>query len=162
MNKSANIFAPARRSLRPARPVRNIPVAKEPVFTLEFFVCFVSFTMLLYSAAAGTYAIALFLAPWSLIIMKRFFSFPQLLRKSWPLLILPAWAIASILWSIEPAWTLRASLEFTATVMVGILAAYCVPPRVLIASLLCAYAVIVLACMAKPETLGAIAAHTPI
>lgn len=162
MSKPANIFAPPRRSLRTSRAVKKVAAPKEPIFTLEYFVCFFSFTMLLYSSVAGTKAIIGFLVPWSLIILKRFFSIPHVLQKSWPLLLLPAWSTASALWSVEPAWSFRSGLEFFLTVAVGILAAYCIKPKTLIIGLLSALMVIALICVAQPGTLAAASENSPV
>ncbi|MCU0791043.1 MAG: O-antigen ligase family protein [Nitratireductor sp.] len=47
-------------------------------------------------------------------------SFPEILRQSWPLLLLPALAIASIAWSSDPALTLRRAIAFAGTVLFGL------------------------------------------
>jgi exopolysaccharide production protein ExoQ len=100
--------------------------------------CFLSFLGLELIQAFGTLATILFLAPWVIIIAPRPNQFSLAVIWNWPLLVFPGFAILSVLWSRDPAWSLRNSIEYLVTILIGIAAANCVNRRTLINALMIA------------------------
>ena len=52
----------------------------------------------------------------------------QILRRCWPMLALPAFAMLSSLWSVYPALTLRAAIAYALTSLLGLAVAVYLPP----------------------------------
>jgi len=136
-----------RQSVLPAGLVR----AKRATADMTGWVLtFLSFTMLLlnqWSIAVGLpglpmVMIILFLLPWLWIILRQpSFALHNIL-SNFPLLALPLLALTSATWSNYPAWSARAGTQFVATTIVGIVAATCIKPRLLLSALLCALALV--------------------
>jgi exopolysaccharide production protein ExoQ len=107
--------------------------------------CFCSFLGLQLNQRYGMPAAVIFLAPWLLLIVQRL---PRLMNEILQhnlLLLSPAFAILSTVWSAEPPWTMRAGIQYLATVVIGIAAGTLVKRRHLLTSLLAALAVVTLA-----------------
>lgn len=62
---------------------------------------------------------------------------------AWPILLLPAIAVASVLWSSQPGLTVRIGLEYAVTVLAATVIAARTPPKTLI-HLVCAVCTVVL------------------
>jgi exopolysaccharide production protein ExoQ len=107
--------------------------------------CFISWSGLLLNQRYGMPAAAIFLAPWLLLILRQVPRLlPQIISHNL-LLWSPAWAILSTVWSAEPPWTMRAGIQYLATVVVGIAAGTLVARRQLLTSLLAALAMVTVA-----------------
>jgi exopolysaccharide production protein ExoQ len=89
-----------------------------------------------------TVVVALFMLPWTLIILRQPSTALRSIFLNWPLIILPGLALSSAVWSDYPLWSLRAGAQFVATTVIGIVAGYCVMPRALLSALLSALAFI--------------------
>jgi len=146
MDKPVNPYAPVRRPK--ALPAgKDDSSRKQPLFPLEFWVCFVSFSMLSLSSLWGTLAIVGFLAPWGLIVLRQSQNVQRGILKNWPLLLLPTLVIVSTAWSDEPRSSLRGGVEEAVTIAIGIMAGYCIKPKTLIAALLSMLILIAVACL---------------
>jgi exopolysaccharide production protein ExoQ len=111
---------------------------KQPAFTLDFFLCFVSFLSLMLNTVLGMWAIIGFMTPWLIVFIRKSSAAHRGAVANWPLLLFPTLAALSTVWSDDPSWTMKASVELFATVAIGIMAGCCVRPRSLIAALLMA------------------------
>jgi O-antigen ligase len=112
-------------------------------FWFEYSMCCFSFTSLLLNDLLATVAIIGFLLPWFLIAVLRLRSCVAGIRAHYALLFFPMYALLSTLWSDDRLWTMKASLEFLVTVLVGICAGSVIKPRILLDSLLTSLGVIV-------------------
>jgi exopolysaccharide production protein ExoQ len=112
------------------------------IFNVAWFACFFSLLMLGLNARLGAAAAALFLLPWSFLVIRA----PQLaLAKTLenaPLFLLPGLALLSTTWSQYPETSLRASIQFLVTVEIAILAGSLTNPRTFVSALLHALTVI--------------------
>jgi exopolysaccharide production protein ExoQ len=81
-----------------------------------------------------------FLMPWVVVVVRQPNAVLSGFVRNWPLLVLPALALMSTTWSGYPDWTLRAAAQYGATVAVGVLAASCVQPRIVLSALFFAMA----------------------
>lgn len=116
----------------------------------DWLVCFFSFTMLLLISWSGnqpgssttTIIVLLFLAPWGWIVVRQPGTALQSILHNWLLIALPLLSVASALWSDYPAGSLRAGAQYLATTFIGIWAACCIKPRVLMPALLSALALL--------------------
>jgi len=147
MNKVHNIYTPVLRSPK-TRPAGIAAAPRQRAHILDFFVCFFSFSMLLLSNMWGLPAILGFLAPWLLIVLRNFQEAQRAISKNWPLFLLPALTILSTAWSDAPQTSLKGGFEFAATVAIGILAGWCIKPRVFLTSLLSTFILIAICCLA--------------
>jgi exopolysaccharide production protein ExoQ len=77
----------------------------------------------------------MFMAPWGVLILIQPNRVINDIFQNWPLMLLPTLALLSTAWSDYPSWTLRASLEFAATTVIGILAGRRIAPRTFLAAL---------------------------
>jgi exopolysaccharide production protein ExoQ len=73
-------------------------------------------------------------------------------RELWPLVLLPAWAMASVLWSSDPLGSARYSLQLALTCYAGVAIAQLVSPRLFVALLFAATLVFGLVCIASHRT----------
>jgi exopolysaccharide production protein ExoQ len=92
----------------------------------------------------GTVAILFFLLPWAFVAARQPSTAVLGIYRNLPLLALPFLALLSTSWSDYPDLTLRASIQFIVTTIVGIMAGYCVKPRHLISALFSALALVTL------------------
>ncbi|MGO9483122.1 MAG: O-antigen ligase family protein [Rhodomicrobium sp.] len=110
---------------------------------MDWVACFVSLLMLGLLARLGSVAAALFILPWLLLAARS----PQLawvkLSQNALFLILPALAIISVTWSQFPEITLRLSIQFLLTCIIGIWAGSLIHPVTFTSALLCALTAIV-------------------
>jgi exopolysaccharide production protein ExoQ len=114
----------------------------------EWLICFVSFTMLLlisWSASqpgqvTTTFVVLLFLAPWSWIVIRKPSEAFRSIFQNWILVALPLLSLVSTLWSDYPAVSLKGGAQYLVTTFIGILAGYCIKPRILMSALLSALA----------------------
>ena len=114
----------------------------------DWLVCFVSFTMLLLISWSGaqpggsttTIIVLLFLAPWGWIVVRQPSTALQSILHNWLLIALPLLSVTSALWSDSPAGSLKGGAQYLVTTFIGIWAACCIKPRVLMAALLSALA----------------------
>ena len=111
---------------------------KEPFNLFDFFICFFSFFALLLNHLFGMMAIVCFIAPWALVFLRNRNLAIRAIIINWPMLLLPAFAALSTIWSDDPKWTLKASIELGLTAIIGILAGGRLQPRSLITGLLTA------------------------
>lgn len=73
----------------------------------------------LFSYALGSKAALVILALMPIYFAVRFRNVPRLLAVTGPVLLLPGFAMASAIWSIEPGTTLYYGFQYLVTVMVG-------------------------------------------
>ena len=114
----------------------------------DWLICFVSFTMLLLISWSGTQPggstttiiVLLFLAPWGWIVVRQPSTALQSILHNWLLIALPLLSVTSALWSDDPAGSLKAGAQYLVTTFIGIWAACCIKPRVLMSALLSALA----------------------
>jgi exopolysaccharide production protein ExoQ len=116
--------------------------------------CFVSFLGLQSIQFVGTLGVIGFLAPWAFILAPRFPSFVGWLIRDRLMLALPILATMSTLWSTNPSGSLRAGLEYGATVCIGIAAARCVSRRAILTSLMVAQAILTAASLLAARVPG--------
>jgi exopolysaccharide production protein ExoQ len=111
---------------------------------LDWPLAFFSFTTLLLVTQLATAAVALFLLAWILIAFKaREAAIEAVIRNAW-LLLLPAFAVLSTMWSDSPELTFRAAVQCGVTTLIGIWAGTLLKPRLMVSSLLAALTFIVL------------------
>jgi exopolysaccharide production protein ExoQ len=110
--------------------------------------CFASLTALLFQTAAMNFSIPggatglvlLFLILSSFIGLRLPHAAFDDIVRNWPLLVLPAIAVTSTVWSDYPDWSLRAGIQFLMTVIIGVIMGSCVKPRAMISALFLALA----------------------
>jgi exopolysaccharide production protein ExoQ len=116
----------------------------------QWLLCFASFTFLLvqtaalyYSIPGGTIGVVVLFLILSIFTGLRLphVAFHDIVRN-WPLLVLPAIAMTSALWSDYPEWSLRAGIQFLITVIIGVIMGSCVKPRAMISALFSALALV--------------------
>jgi exopolysaccharide production protein ExoQ len=86
----------------------------------------------------------MFLAPWAVVSLIQPNRVVNDIFENWPLMLLPMLAVLSTAWSDYPSWTLKASLEFAATILIGIMAGRRIKPRAFLAALFSALLPIVI------------------
>lgn len=106
--------------------------------------CFCSFLGLQLNEKYGMPAAALFLAPWMLMILWRIPRMAEFVLKDWLVLVSPSFATLSALWSSDPPWTMRAGIQYGATVIVGVAAARLVNRRIVLTSMMTALTVVMI------------------
>ncbi len=110
---------------------------------VDWIACFVSLLMLGLLARLGSVAAALFILPWLLLAARS----PHLawvkLSQNALFLIFPTLAIISVTWSQFPEVTLRLSIQFLLTCIIGIWAGSLIRPVTFASALLCALTAIV-------------------
>lgn len=79
----------------------------------------VAATAVLFSYTFGAKAAAMMLLLMPVYFAARFRTAPRMLAAIAPILLLPAFALLSALWSIEPDTTLRYGFQYLVTVMIG-------------------------------------------
>lgn len=88
---------------------------------VDLCLCALAVTVLMNNNVLGPLAPILFL---SLIVAYCFVNFQRLyivLASSWPLLLLPLFALCSIFWSVYPEYSLRYGLYFLMTIAMGVI-----------------------------------------
>ncbi|MGO8952370.1 MAG: O-antigen ligase family protein [Rhodomicrobium sp.] len=114
------------------------------IFSVAWFTCFLSLFMLALIARLGGAAAALFLFPWSILVIRA----PQLALaktiENSPLFLLPGLALLSTAWSQYPEMSLRASIQFLLTVEIAILAGSLTNPRTFVSALFSALTAIMI------------------
>jgi exopolysaccharide production protein ExoQ len=125
------------------KPARRLVGAVDRGAAWQWPLCFASLTLLLFQTAAISYSITggatglivLFLLLSSFIGLRLpHVAFDDIVRN-WPLLVLPAIAVTSAVWSDYPAWSLKAGIQFLVTVILGVIMGSCVKPRAMISAL---------------------------
>ncbi len=102
---------------------------------IDWLVCFTSLLSLLLITQLGAVGALFFLLPWSLIVAKDpLRAFEAMARNAW-LLVLPIFALTSVLWSDYPSATLRSAIQFLLTIIIGVLAGSCIRPRIFLSAL---------------------------
>jgi len=135
-----------RNSPQPPGPVRQriLTPKRTGIFSVAWFACFVSLLMLGLVARLGGAAAALFLLPWTILVIRA----PQLaLAKTLenaPLFLLPGLALLSTAWSQYPEASLRASIQFLLTVEIAIIAGSLANPRTFLSAFLSALTAIMI------------------
>jgi exopolysaccharide production protein ExoQ len=84
----------------------------------------------------------LFMLPWGLLLLRQPNIAFQNVIANWPILLLPALALASTIWSDYSAWTLRAGIQYFVTFVIGVLAGTCLKPKALLSAFLSASALV--------------------
>jgi exopolysaccharide production protein ExoQ len=110
---------------------------------LDWLICFTSLLMVLFSYSTlfpgGTQIVLLlFMAPWLIVLLRQPFNAFLSIIRNWVLVLLPALALLSVLWSDYPDATLRLGIEYLVTTLIGIWAACCIKPRLAISALMSA------------------------
>lgn len=119
--------------------------------------CFCSFLALQLNQSYGMPAAALFLAPWLMMFVRRMPLLVKSVARDWLVLIPPSFATISAIWSSDPSWTMRAGIQYGATIIIGIAAARLVDRRVILTSLLMALATVTMASLALVVRYGGFA-----
>lgn len=101
---------------------------------------FVCFTALLFIFPLGGIGALLFLAAGGALIVWRWRANLTAILRGWWILLLPAWCLASTLWSAYPALSLRFGIQFGLTVAISLVVAARVPPRTLLRTVFLALA----------------------
>ncbi len=121
------------------RPSITIRI-REVVSWIGCFVSLVPLLLIRYIENVGTpsepiIAILIFMAPWGVLFLFQPNRAVIDILQNWPLMLLPALAFLSTSWSDYPSWTLKASLEYSATIVIGIMAGQYIRPRTFLAAL---------------------------
>ncbi len=119
------------------------PSAARP--TLDWVLTFFAIVCLLLIPQLGGVGALLFLLPAGFIILSRLRDSFEALLGNAPLFLLPALCFVSALWSDYPALSARSAVQFLLTIIIGIVLAECMRPRVFVSSLFCALFVIAIA-----------------
>lgn len=93
------------------------------------------------------WAIIGFIVPWLLLAIHKKKATYRAISTHWILFLFPLLTILSTIWSDDPKWTLKASLELFLTIAIGIMAASCIQPRRLIAATLSAFLITTVLCV---------------
>jgi len=112
-------------------------------YVADWIVCFISFEFVSLANAFGTWAILFSLLPWAFAVARQPTTALYGIYRNLPLLALPFLALLSTSWSDFPDGTLRGSIQYMVTVIVAIIAGYCVKPRYLISALFSALALVI-------------------
>ena len=83
-------------------------------------------------AMLGSRAILIFLACGGLLVLSNTHHSVQSVARFWYVLLLPAYCLASTLWSEAPSASFRGSLQLALTMIIAIIIAVRVPPRSLL------------------------------
>ncbi|MEO0034567.1 MAG: hypothetical protein RLZZ501_590, partial [Pseudomonadota bacterium] len=142
------------RSPLPLRPVPVAAGAATERWALGALLAGISCFGVLIVQYVGTYAAAMFLAPLPVLVLLRPRAFAGGLRQDFLLLVYPALAIASSLWSVTPGWTLWASTELLGTMITGIAVAHCIPFRSVLSGTLLALILVALGSLAVNADAG--------
>ncbi len=94
----------------------------------------------LFNTKLGPLSVILVFGSVVLMAWLRVEKLPTALARSWPILLIPAFAFASMIWSVAPAATARYGLLFTITVASGVLMATTLDRRALLVGVMLAYA----------------------
>ncbi len=94
----------------------------------------------LFNSILGPLTVLMVFGSVVLTIWLRIEKLPRMLARSWPILIIPAFALASWVWSVAPGSTVRYGLMFTITVLSGVVMATCLDRRAVLAGVFFAYA----------------------
>lgn len=110
-----------------------------PAIDRDGLFAFILFVPMLFMAEAGTYGAVIVVLATAVWAAMRRHSLPALLRSRWYVLLFPGFVIASTLWSVSPAETLKHSLEFSITVLAALLLASSRNPRSILFGLFAAF-----------------------
>ncbi|XUU60713.1 O-antigen ligase family protein [Erythrobacter sp. HA6-11] len=77
---------------------------------------------------------------------------PTAIARSWPILLVPAFALASFIWSVEPNATIRYGILFSITVVCAILIATCLDRRAVLIGVMIAYLAFLMTGLAIGDT----------
>lgn len=130
--------------LAKARPLTPADLSQEQASVLpfsrpEWIIVTVTFTAFVFNEATGPAPIFAALALWiAYVALRPFVVANALLDSGVVVWLMPALCLISVLWSNDPAWTLRMSLQLVLTTSLAILCARIVSPRELIWSVLLA------------------------
>jgi exopolysaccharide production protein ExoQ len=127
---------------RSRRPLLGVTYAD----FLDWLICFTSLSMLVFSYSTlfpggAQIVLLLFMAPWVIVLLRQPYHAFLSIICNWFLVLLPLFALLSILWSDYPNVTLRLGLEYLATTLIGIWVASCIKPRIAISALMSALSV---------------------
>jgi exopolysaccharide production protein ExoQ len=90
-------------------------------------------------------ALLVFIMPWVWVAMRNIRAASWAVLLNWPVLLFPLFALLSTAWSEAPALTLKDSIQYLLTVIIGILAGVCMKPQVALSALVSAGAFVVVA-----------------
>ena len=160
---------PVPRGLAPPRPPQ-IPLAPRPVGSPQGFAprrvkpkppkrpwiefdpdgvfAFVNFLAMLFISSLGTIGAVIFTALAVAYGVLRFAQLREILMPRAVILVIPAFAIFSVLWSEAPTETLKYSIEFALTVGVGLLLSASPRPKAVLWGMFPAFAIYVIAALA--------------
>lgn len=115
------------------------PFHELPAFDRDGYFAFALFVPMLFMAQAGTYGAAVVVFVTVLWAGMRRHSLSAMLRSHWYVLLFPGFVLASTIWSVSPAETLKHSLEFSITVIAALLLASTRNPRSMLLGLFAAF-----------------------
>lgn len=121
----------------PSGIVADRPLVALPVGPLAGLVVLFALIM---TPLLGPLAVLLFLAAGGLMIATRFEHSAQAAARYWPLFLLPLFCLLSTLWSQYPGVTLRYAIQLGITVLVAVVMAVRVSPKLLLRYLFGIYA----------------------
>ncbi len=121
-------------ALRPPRRARTLTI------NIAATLAFGAIAALVFNELVGTLAALAFLLCTAALFLSNFRHSLSALARWWPLLLLPGYCVASVLWSSYPDLTLRLSLQLSATVAMAVLLASRLDVRALLRCLFAAYA----------------------
>lgn len=142
-------FAGSTGPWQPARPRRTKKsqlsedglIAAMPAIHSEGLFAFALFAPILFVAQLGTFGALIFSMVAVIYAGKRRKTLYRMLRGRWFLLLFPAYALVSVLWSSLPYETLKHSLEFMLTIFAALLIASSTNPRSTLLGIFWAFAI---------------------
>ncbi|WP_394729163.1 O-antigen ligase family protein [Altererythrobacter sp. GH1-8] len=99
----------------------------------------------LFNSMLGPLSVLLVFGSAVLTAWLRMEKLPTALARAWPIILIPAFALTSYLWSLDPGATARYGILFTITVASGVLMATCLDRRAVLIGVMLAYAAFVIA-----------------
>ncbi|MCX7645888.1 MAG: O-antigen ligase family protein [Rhodobacteraceae bacterium] len=119
-----------------------------PVICPNAALAFAALTALLFIPLFGSKAALVFLLAGLALLLRRPRALPGEATMAWPLWLLAAWCLASVVWSDEPALTLRYAVQLALTLAIAVAMAARLAPSVFLGAVLLAYGAAALASLA--------------
>jgi len=119
-----------------------------PVLCPNAALAFAALTALLFVPLLGSMAALAFLASGLALVLRRPGALPPEVRLAWPLWLLAAWCLVSVVWSDEPALTLRYGVQLALTLAIAVAIAARLSPAALLKAATLAYGVAAVASLA--------------
>ncbi|NVE93339.1 O-antigen ligase family protein [Altererythrobacter lutimaris] len=93
----------------------------------------------LFNSKLGPLSVILVFGSVVLTAWLRMEKLPSAIARSWPILLIPIFALASYIWSVQPSATMRYGILFGMTVASGVLMATCLDRRAVLVGVMLAY-----------------------